>query len=104
MVLRKDQLEIQLKHEHQQIRDGILKEDSPLDTTEEFQNFLYACRVGDLKGCQEAIAAGVNINARDPFDYTALILVSPAIVSALDLPLTILGKSLRALRSSTASS
>ncbi len=76
MVLRKDELEVQLKDEHQLIRDGVLRDDSPLDVSEEFQKLLYACRVADLKGCQEAITDGVNINARDQFDYTPLILVS----------------------------
>ncbi len=86
MVLRKDQLEVQLREEHQQIRDGLLKEDSPLDVSPQFQSFLHACRVGDLKGCQEAIAAGTNINARDTFDYTPLILVSAARSLAFGLP------------------
>lgn len=76
MVLRKDELEVQLKDEHQLIRDGVLRDDSPLDVSPEFQKLCDACRIGDLKGCQEAIAAGVNINARDLFDYTPLILVS----------------------------
>lgn len=76
MVLRKDELEVQLKDEHQLIKDGVLKDDSPLDLTPEFQKLCDACRIGDLKGCQEAIATGVNINARDQFDYTPLILVS----------------------------
>lgn len=79
MVLRKDELEVQLKDEHQLIRDGVLRDDSPLDTSEEYRLLCEACRVGDLKGCQEAIATGVNINARDLFDYTPLILVSSAI-------------------------
>jgi ankyrin repeat/BTB/POZ domain-containing protein 1 len=78
MVLRKDELEVQLKDEHQQIRDGVLKDDSPLDDSLEFQKLCNACRIGDLKGCQEAIAEGVNINARDSFDYTPLILVNPS--------------------------
>jgi ankyrin repeat/BTB/POZ domain-containing protein 1 len=78
MVLRKDELEVQLKDEHQLIKDGILKDESPLDVSTEFEKLCTACRMGDLKGCQEAIAAGVNINARDPFDYTPLILVSTA--------------------------
>jgi ankyrin repeat/BTB/POZ domain-containing protein 1 len=76
MVLRKDELEVQLKDEHQLIRDGVLRDDSPLDVSQEFQKLCHACRVADLKGCQEAIATGVNINARDQFDYTPLILVS----------------------------
>jgi ankyrin repeat/BTB/POZ domain-containing protein 1 len=79
MVLRKDELEVQLKDEHKLIQDGILKDDSPLDESQDFQKLCDACRIGDLKGCQEAIATGVNINARDPFDYTPLILVSSAI-------------------------
>lgn len=76
MVLRKDELEVQLKDEHQLIRDGVLRDDSPLDVSEEFQKLCEACRIGDLKSCQEAIATGVNINARDLFDYTPLILAS----------------------------
>jgi hypothetical protein len=76
MVFRKDELEIQLKDEHKMIQDGKIRDDSPLDVSDEFGALCRACRVGDLKGCQEAIAAGVNINARDSFDYTPLILVS----------------------------
>jgi hypothetical protein len=83
MVLRKDQLEVQLKDEHQLIATGVLRDESPLDVTVDFQKLCDACRVGDLKGCQEAIASGVNINARDHFDYTPLILVS---CSARKLP------------------
>jgi ankyrin repeat/BTB/POZ domain-containing protein 1 len=75
MVLPKGELEAQLKDEHQLIRDGVLKDDSPLDLSEEFQKLCTACRKGDLKACQEAITTGVNINARDQFDYTPLILV-----------------------------
>jgi hypothetical protein len=75
MVLRKDQLEVQLKDEHQLIATGVLRDDSPLDLSPEFQKLCDACRIGDLKGCQEAIATGANINARDYFDYTPLILV-----------------------------
>lgn len=75
MVLRKDELEVQLKNEHQLIQDGVLREDSPLDVSEEFSKLCDACRRGDLKACQESITTGVNINARDQFDYTPLILV-----------------------------
>jgi hypothetical protein len=75
MVLRKDELEVRLKDEHQLIRDGVLRDDSPLDVSEEFSKLCDACRRGDLKACQEAITTGVNINARDLFDYTPLILV-----------------------------
>jgi ankyrin repeat and BTB/POZ domain-containing protein 1 len=80
MVVAKGDLELQLKNEHEQIQDGVLKDDSPLDSSPEFQQLCIACRVGDLKGCQEAIASGVNINARDAFDYTPLILVCPIVL------------------------
>ena len=76
MVLRKDELEVQLKDEHQLIRDGVLKDDSPLDSTPNFLLLCNACRRGDLKTCQEMISLGTNINARDRFDYTPLILAS----------------------------
>jgi ankyrin repeat and BTB/POZ domain-containing protein 1 len=79
MVLRKDELEVQLKDEHQLIRDGVLRDDSPLDVSEEFSKLCDACRRGDLKACQESITTGVNINARDQFDYTPLILVRKSI-------------------------
>lgn len=77
MVKRKDELEIQLKDEHQLIKEGLLRDESPLDTSPEFQELCIACRIGDVKRFQEAITApGININARDSFDYTPLILVS----------------------------
>ena len=76
MILRKDQLEASLHEEKKLIESGALKEDSPLDLSENFQTLCEACRKGDLKTCQEAIADGANINARDQFDYTPLILVS----------------------------
>ncbi|OBT93903.1 hypothetical protein VE01_08222 [Pseudogymnoascus verrucosus] len=76
MVLRKDELEIQLKDEHQLIKEGVLRDDSPLDTSNDFNRLCDACRRGDLKDCHEMIAGGVNINARDIFDYTPLILAS----------------------------
>lgn len=85
MVLRKDQLEVQLKDEHQLIATGVLRDESPLDVTDEFQKLCDACRVGDLKGCQEAIASGADINARDYFDYTPLILVSSSNRKAVPL-------------------
>lgn len=83
MILRKDELEVQLKDEHKLIEDGLLRDDSPLDLSPEFQKLCHACRVGDLKACQEAIASGASINASDVFDYTPLILVSHA-ASLLD--------------------
>ncbi|WDK18117.1 BTB/POZ domain-containing protein [Colletotrichum graminicola] len=76
MVLRKDELEIQLKNEKELIKNGVLREDNPLDQSVEFEAFLLACRRGDLKTCQELISAGVNINGKDRFDYTPLIIAS----------------------------
>ena len=74
-VLNKHQIEAALRDEHKDIQSGRLKEDNPLDTSESFRIFCEACRRGDLKVCQEKITEGVNINARDKFDYTPLILV-----------------------------
>jgi ankyrin repeat/BTB/POZ domain-containing protein 1 len=76
MVLRKDELEMKLKLDNALIKEGVLREDSPLDVSEAYQNLCYDCRVGNLKGCKEAIDNGVNINARDSYDNTPLILVS----------------------------
>ncbi|TID16047.1 ankyrin repeat and BTB/POZ domain-containing protein 1 [Venturia nashicola] len=76
MVLRKDEIEKSLYEENQAISQGRLKEDSPLDLSDEFSILCEACRRGDLKVCQEQITSGVNINARDRFDYTPLILAS----------------------------
>ncbi len=81
MVLRKHELEAKLKDENQLIQNGVLREENPLDLTADFSSFLEACRAGDLKRCQELISAGVNINGKDSFDYTPLIIVrtcSPA--------------------------
>ena len=74
-LLRKDQLEESLREEKKLIENGRLKEDNPLDLSEGFTKLCEACRRGDLKLCQEKITAGVNINARDRFDYSPLILV-----------------------------
>ncbi|KAE9988561.1 hypothetical protein EG328_009694 [Venturia inaequalis] len=76
MVLRKDEIEKSLYEENQAISQGKLKEDSPLDLSDDFSILCEACRRGDLKVCQEQITSGVNINARDRFDYTPLILAS----------------------------
>lgn len=76
MVLHKGQLEAQLRDEHVLIKTGVLREENPLDLSEGFHDFLQACRRGDLKRCQELISAGVNINGKDSFDYTPLIVVS----------------------------
>lgn len=74
--VKKHQLEKALYEEHQDISSGRIKEDNPLDTSPEYRKFCEACRRGDLKVCQELISTGININARDEFDYTPLILVS----------------------------
>ncbi|EGC49892.1 ankyrin repeat protein [Histoplasma capsulatum var. duboisii H88] len=58
------------------IKDGRLKEDNPLDLSQSFTELCEACRRGDMKTCQEKITEGVNINARDLFDCTPLILAS----------------------------
>jgi ankyrin repeat protein len=75
-VLRKDQLEISLHNEKKLIKEGTIKDDNPLDLSEPFRELCSACRRGDLKVCQEKITEGVNVNARDLYDYTPLILVS----------------------------
>jgi ankyrin repeat and BTB/POZ domain-containing protein 1 len=76
MVLKKFEIEEALREENQEISAGRLKEDSPLDSSENFRIFCDAARRGDLKTCHEKISEGVNINARDHFDYTPLILAS----------------------------
>ena len=75
-IFRKDQIERSLHEEKKLIADGILKEDNPLDVSENFRKLCEACRRGDLKVCQEMIMEGVNINAKDLYDYTPLILAS----------------------------
>lgn len=86
MGLRKDELEIQLKDEHQMIKAGVIRDDSPLDKSPEFEKLCHACRMGDLKTCQEMISLGTNINARDSFDYTPLILVGDFFYTFLHTP------------------
>ncbi|WEW61417.1 hypothetical protein PRK78_006907 [Emydomyces testavorans] len=76
VLLRKDQLEISLHNERNLIKSGKLKDDNPLDLSEGFKELCEACRRGDLKACQEKITEGVNINGRDLFDCTPLILAS----------------------------
>ncbi|EEQ30222.1 ankyrin repeat and BTB/POZ domain-containing protein [Microsporum canis CBS 113480] len=73
-ILRKDQLETSLFNERKLIGAGQLKEDNPLDLSQPFRELCEACRRGDLKVCQEKITEGVNINGRDLFDCTPLIL------------------------------
>lgn len=76
MILRKDELEGKLGEESAMIKSGELREENPLDQSDEFNRFLLACRRCDLRKCQELISQGVNINGKDRFDYTPLIIVS----------------------------
>ncbi|KAF1916707.1 hypothetical protein BDU57DRAFT_556874 [Ampelomyces quisqualis] len=75
-VKKKHEIEAALAMEAQAVSAGHLKEENPLDVSDGFGAFCEACRRGDLKVCQEKISEGVNINARDKFDYTPLILAS----------------------------
>ncbi|KAJ4317517.1 hypothetical protein N0V94_004893 [Neodidymelliopsis sp. IMI 364377] len=75
-VKKKYELEAALATEAQAISSGQLKEENPLDLSDDFRLFCEACRRGDLKVCQEMISQGVNLNARDKYDYTPLILAS----------------------------
>lgn len=79
-LLRKDQLEKALFEEKKEISSGRLKDENPLDTSADFRKFCEACRRGDLRVCQEQIGTGININARDEYDYTPLILVSKLMI------------------------
>ena len=76
MGFKKAEIEASLAEENKLIKENKLKDDNPLDLSEEFSKLCEACRRGDLKICQEMITKGANINARDRFDYTPLILVS----------------------------
>ncbi|KAI2470114.1 hypothetical protein F4781DRAFT_391759 [Annulohypoxylon bovei var. microspora] len=76
MVLRKHELEAKLKDDLELVESGVLRDENPLDLSEEFNELLEACRRGDLKRTQELISAGVNINGKDRFDYTPLIVAS----------------------------
>ncbi|KAJ4131602.1 hypothetical protein NW768_005795 [Fusarium equiseti] len=76
MVLRKFELEGKLGEEARLIESGVLIDENPLDDSPEFHEFLMACRRGDLRRCQELISDGVNINGKDRFDYTPLIIAS----------------------------
>ncbi|KAI7632120.1 hypothetical protein KC343_g3646 [Hortaea werneckii] len=75
-LLGKHQLEKALYEENKAVSSGRLKEENPLDTSAEFRTLCEACRRGDLKGIQEQIGRRININARDEYDYTPLILAS----------------------------
>ncbi|KAI1077869.1 hypothetical protein F5B20DRAFT_550612 [Whalleya microplaca] len=76
MVLRKHELETKLKDDLELVKSGVLREENPLDLSSEFNELLEACRRGDLKRTQELISAGVNLNGKDSFDYTPLIVAS----------------------------
>ncbi|KAI1651049.1 uncharacterized protein F4817DRAFT_326603 [Daldinia loculata] len=76
MVLRKHELEAKLKDDIELVRSGVLRDENPLDLSQEFGELLEACRRGDLRRTQELISAGVNINGKDKFDYTPLIVAS----------------------------
>ncbi|KAL9125496.1 MAG: hypothetical protein Q9217_005309 [Psora testacea] len=78
MVLKKAEIEASLQEEAKLIQAGKIKEDNPLDVSDTFNKLCEACRRGDLRVCQEMITEGANINARDVFDYTPLILVPKA--------------------------
>lgn len=75
-VLAKHELEAKLKDEHLLIASGVLRDENPLEQSSDFTSFMHACRKGDLKTCQELMSGGVNINGKDHFDYTPLIIVS----------------------------
>jgi ankyrin repeat and BTB/POZ domain-containing protein 1 len=75
MVFRKHELEAKLKDDLQLVRSGVLRDENPLDISSQFNDLLEACRRGDLRQTQELISAGVNINGKDKFDYTPLIIV-----------------------------
>lgn len=79
-ILGKHQIEKALHDERKEISSGRLKEENPLDTSVDFRRFCEACRRGDLRLCQEQISKGININSRDEFDYTPLILVCASVV------------------------
>jgi hypothetical protein len=100
-VKKKHEIEAALATEAQAISAGHLKEENPLDLSDDFRAFCEACRRGDLKVCQEKISEGVNINARDKFDYTPLILVGARCLRSSRHALTAVheGESMRALRS-----
>ena len=84
-LLRKDQLERNLFEEKKLIEEGILKEDNPLDFSVNFQKLCDGCRRGDLKVCQEMIQEGTNLNTKDQYDYTPLILVGLVLHEMFDI-------------------
>lgn len=75
-VTAKHNIERALYQENQDIRAGRLKDENPLDRSEDFRLLCDASRRGDSRLAQEQITKGVNLNARDEYDYTPLILAS----------------------------
>ena len=73
---QKHAIEKALAQEQQDIKTGRLKDENPLDKSNDFRLVCEAARRGDLRLAQEQITKGVNINARDEYDYTPLILAS----------------------------
>ena len=72
----KHNIEKALAQEKQDIQAGRLKDENHLDKSHDFYLMCEAARRGDLRLAQEQITKGVNINARDEYDYTPLILAS----------------------------
>jgi ankyrin repeat/BTB/POZ domain-containing protein 1 len=72
----KHNIEKALAQEKRDIQAGRLKDENPLDKSHDFHLMCEAARRGDLRLAQEQITKGVNINARDEYDYTPLILAS----------------------------
>ncbi|KAI0428266.1 BTB/POZ domain-containing protein [Xylaria sp. FL1042] len=66
----------QLSTTREPAKSRLSRDNTLLDTSDEFNQLLEACRKGDLKRTQELISAGVNLNGMDKFDYTPLILAS----------------------------
>lgn len=78
MVLPKHELEAKLQDDLELVQSGVLRDENPLDSSDEFNELIQASRRGDLKRAQELILAGVNLNGKDKFDYTPLIIVKHA--------------------------
>ncbi|ORY67414.1 BTB/POZ domain-containing protein [Pseudomassariella vexata] len=77
MVLRKHELEAKLSADKQLVKNGVLREDNPLDLSDDFDQLIEACRRADLKRVQELVVSkGVNINAKNKYDYTPLNIAS----------------------------
>ncbi|PHH61033.1 hypothetical protein CDD81_855 [Ophiocordyceps australis] len=76
MIFGKSELQGKLGEQNSLIKNGVLREENPLDQSPEFNEFLLACRKGDLRTCQQLMSLGVNINGKDKYDYTPLIIAS----------------------------